>query len=106
MQEENARLSCKDAFEVLEGWKHLIQIEQHPKTYHGTITPLSPDTGTVTFSARVSGEQKPLVFDWSDADFERFTYSDPGAEWEETLVVFPRSGDPITLRRFHATNAL
>jgi hypothetical protein len=100
MQEENAKLSCKDAFQVLEGWKNLVQIEQHPKTYQGKITALAPDTGTVTFSARVDGEQKPLIFRWGDADFERFPSSDPGEEWEETLVVFPHSGELITLRKW------
>jgi len=103
MQKENAKLSLHRAFEILEGWKHLVQIEQDPKIYRGTITALSPDTGTATFSARLDGEQKPLVFQWADADFEWFP--DLGTEWEETLMVFPRSGEPTTLRRFRGASA-
>jgi hypothetical protein len=105
MEKEKTKLSRQGAFQILEGWKRLVQIEQHPKIYRHTITALSPDSGTVTFSARVDGEQKPLVFHWADAAFEWFPSHDPGAEWEETLLVFPPSGELITLRRFRVTNA-
>ena len=98
MQEQNRKLSCREVFQALEGWKHLVQIERHPNKYQGTITTLSPDTGTVTFSARMDGEQKPLVFHWRDADFERS--GDPGEQWDEAFVVFPRSGEWITLRKW------
>ena len=100
MQEENAKLSCKDAFQVLEGWKNLVQIEQHPKTYQGKITALSPDTGTVTFSARVDGEQKPLMFRWADADFgDGFPLVIRGRIGRDTCG-FPHSGELITLRKW------
>jgi hypothetical protein len=75
-----------------------VQIEQHPNRYQGKITALEPDTGTVTFSARIGGEQRLLVFQWTNADFERS--SDPGESWEEAFVVFPQSEEMITLRKW------
>ena len=101
MQDNNARLSRSEAFQVLQGWKNLVQIEKHPYTCQGKITSLSPGAGTVAFSARVNGEQEPLVFAWADADFQWFPSLDPEEEWEGALVVFPGSGgDSITLRRW------
>ncbi|MEO8099533.1 MAG: hypothetical protein ABI811_17680 [Acidobacteriota bacterium] len=98
MQDQNTKLSRREVFLALEGWKHLVQIERHPSIYQGTITALSPNTGTITFSAKMEGEQNPLVFHWRDADFERS--DDPGDQWDEAFVVFPRSGESITLRKW------
>jgi hypothetical protein len=98
MHDPNVRLSLKEAFAVLEGWQNLVRIEQHPNEYDGKITQLSQETGTLEFSAVVQGQgKKKIVFELAGADFERF--GDPG-EWEDVFIVFPRSHDWFTLRRW------
>lgn len=98
MHDPNARLSCKDVFPVLEDWAHLVRIERNTEVYDGKITALSQDAGTLDISTVVRGEGKKTVrFELAGADFERS--SDPG-EWEEVFVVFPRSSDWFTLRKW------
>jgi len=97
MHNTNVRLSLQEAFAVLEGWQNLVRIEQHPYEYDGKITGLS-QAGTLEFSTVLPGEgKKTIVFDLAGADFERF--GDPG-EWEDVFMVFLRSHDWLTLRKW------
>jgi hypothetical protein len=98
MHDPRVRVSLQQAFAILEGWQHLVRIELHPHSYDGKIVGLSQETGTLEFSTVLAGEgKKTLLFELADADFERF--GDPG-EWEDVFVVFPRTHDWFTLRKW------
>ena len=98
MRERNVRLSLREAFTVLGGWQNLVRVEQHPGVYDGKIISLSQEAETLEFSTVVPGEgKKTIMFELAGADFERI--GDPG-EWEDVFIVFLRSHDWFTIRKW------
>jgi hypothetical protein len=93
------RLSCKEVFPVLRGWKNLVRIEQHANVYDGTIAEVSDAAGTLEFSTVITGEgKKTLVFELAGADFQQF--AELNADWDDVFMVFPKAGDWFLLRKW------
>jgi len=102
MHEGNVRLSLKEMFQVLEGWKSFLLIErrtdgQHSEKFLARITDLSQDSGTLKFSGykdeRPTGNKIQNVLELRAATL--FEHS-PRGEWVTAFL----PNETVTFSRY------
>jgi hypothetical protein len=101
-----AIMTYREALPALQVWEEkrsLVRIEKHSQVFNGILTEVSKDTGKLELRTGVpeEGKRTPMVFEFTAVDdFQEIAASELGKDWDEGFMVFLRSGDWLTLRKW------